>query len=258
MAEKKSSYYSGTSGLVLPYPNKAAYPPAFQQTSRLCFYASLYTSIEINSTFYRIPLARTIEKWTTEVPPDFRFTVKLWKGISHARGLFFKEEDVRKFMQVIGAAGEHKGALLIQFPPGLSSSAFMQLQLLLDLIRVADPEKEWDLSLEFRHRSWIDDDVTDLLNDFSAGIVVHDKFSGGLKIPEHTADFIYLRFHGPNGDYKGSYTDDFLEEYAGYIHEWMQQGKTIYTYFNNTMGHASQNLGMLDKLVREKALKGDF
>ncbi len=249
MAEKKNAFYSGTSGLVLPFKNKAAYPPSFQGGSRLNFYASLYSSIEINSSFYRIPLARTVEKWTTEVPAGFRFTFKLWKGITHARGLFFKEEDVLRFMEVISRAGDYKGALLVQFPPSLTSLAFMQVQLLLDLIRVADPEKKWDLAFEFRHSSWTDQEVYDLLNDFSAGLVIQDKYATGLGVPESTPDFIYLRFHGPSGDYRGSYTDDFLEEYALYIQQWKEQGKTVYAYFNNTIGNASENLQALNAFV---------
>jgi len=68
---------------------------------------------------------------------------------------------------------------------------------------------------------------------------------------DHEADFKYIRFHGPTGNYRESYSDDFLSEYAGYINEWSEQGKMVYVYFNNTMGDALNNLKMLNTLVKE-------
>lgn len=69
---------------------------------------------------------------------------------------------------------------------------------------------------------------------------------------DHTSDFIYLRFHGPQGNYRESYAEDFLNEYATYIHEWMEAGKTVYVYFNNTMGDALKNLEALNGLMEYK------
>lgn len=84
------NYYSGISGLILPVPNKEHYPAEFKEKSRLCYYASLFSSIEVNSSFYRIPQAKTIAKWADDVPADFKFTFKLWRGITHEKGLVFK------------------------------------------------------------------------------------------------------------------------------------------------------------------------
>ncbi|MEJ7692980.1 DUF72 domain-containing protein [Daejeonella sp.] len=97
------NFYSGTSGMALPVPNKAAYPPEFQERSRLGYYAHLFNSIEINSSFYKIPMARTVAKWAAEVPDDFRFTYKLWRDITHVKEFLFKDEDVHRFMQFNGA-----------------------------------------------------------------------------------------------------------------------------------------------------------
>ena len=68
---------------------------------------------------------------------------------------------------------------------------------------------------------------------------------------------MYVRFHGPTGNYRESYVDDFLYEYASYINEWIEEGKTVYVYFNNTMGDAFNNLKYLnaklgDKIERRK------
>ncbi len=83
-----NTFYSGTSGLVLPVP-KLLYPAEFQDKSRLTYYASLFNSIEINSSFYKIPQIPTVCKWAESVPDNFQFTFKLSKAITHAKGLEF-------------------------------------------------------------------------------------------------------------------------------------------------------------------------
>src|SRR4051812_48059362 len=79
-------FYCGTSNVELPVPNKTFFPPEFQEKSRLCYYSSLFNTVEINSSFYRIPLPRTVEKWSSEVTDDFLFTFKLWREITHGKG----------------------------------------------------------------------------------------------------------------------------------------------------------------------------
>src|SRR6478735_8140086 len=110
---KLSNFFSGTSGLLLPVANKAHYPVEYRESSRLQFYSSLFNSIEINSTFRKIPMHRTIQRWTTEVGNDFRFTFKIPEVISHASGLKFPGPTVTKFLQVIRIADSHAGCILL-------------------------------------------------------------------------------------------------------------------------------------------------
>ena len=84
----------GTSGLVLPVPNKQAFPDEFRAGTRLTYYASLFNSMEINSSFYKVPQPATLGKWSHEVPEHFRFTIKLWQGITHVPELHFIPIDV--------------------------------------------------------------------------------------------------------------------------------------------------------------------
>ncbi|MGI4022426.1 MAG: DUF72 domain-containing protein [Janthinobacterium lividum] len=247
--QAKGSFYSGTSGVVLPVPNKLSLPQEFQEKSRLTYYASLFNSIEINSSFYKVPMAATVQKWTESVPEDFRFTFKLWKGITHNKGLDFKVEDVNHFLQVIANAGSKKGCLLVQFPPSLKIANVHQLEKLMIAIRDADAEQNWEIALEFRDRSWYCEEMDDLLNSYQMGIVLHDKSAAASPLVEPATAFVYLRFHGPGGNYKGSYDDDFLYEYAQYINDWQSEGKSVYVYFNNTMGDAIKNLKSLNNFV---------
>ena len=109
-------YYTGLSGLQLPVP-KYLYPAPFENASRLTYYASLFNSIEINSSFYKIPQLATVRKWAGEVPDHFKFTFKLWKGITHNKGLEFSTEDLSAYFKSINGVTDKKGCLLIQFPP---------------------------------------------------------------------------------------------------------------------------------------------
>ncbi|MDR6782794.1 uncharacterized protein YecE (DUF72 family) [Pedobacter africanus] len=252
MALKKNifpNYYSGTSGLLLPVRNKLFYPEAFRDKSRLCFYGSLMNSLEVNSSFYKVPKAATVAKWAHEVPHDFRFTFKLYRGITHNKHLAFDPEAVKHFMEVIDQAGHKKGCLLVQFPPSVSISELRQLALLMDVLRAADPESKWNIALEFRHISLYRDEVYRLLNTYGMGMVIQDKPPAVTPMLETALPFIYLRFHGPDGRYGGSYEDEVLYEYAGYIRSWLQEDKTVFCYFNNTMGNAIANLFTLKDMV---------
>lgn len=255
MEENTDTYYSGTSGLLLPVRNKLFYPDDFKEKSRLCFYASLMNSIEINSSFYKVPMGSTVSKWANDVPEGFKFTFKLAKAITHNKGLAFDPDAVTHFMKVISLVGDKKGCLLVQFPPSVRIGNLNQLVLLMACLRDCDPDRNWKIALEFRHVSLYTEQVYRLLEDYGLGMVIQDKPPANTPILDTDLDFIYLRFHGPGGSYRGSYEDDLLYEYAGYIRDWMAEGKTVYTYFNNTVGEAISNLFTLKDFVLETDLE---
>lgn len=245
-----SNYYTGTSGLLLPVKNKQFYPEEFKEKSRLCFYSSLFNTIEINSSFYKVPMASTVAKWANDVSESFKFTFKLSREITHNKGLVFDSEAVRRFMDVINLVGDKKGCLLVQFPPSVRIANIGQLGLLMKSLRASDPERNWKIALEFRHPSLYHHEVFQLLEEQQLGMVIHDKSPAATPMLETELPFIYLRFHGPGGSYRGSYEDDILSEYATYVQEWLADGKTVFVYFNNTMGDAIANLSALkDKLL---------
>jgi len=250
----KASFFSGASGVAVPQPNKQQYPEEFRDKSRLNYYASLFNSIEINSSFYKLPMASTVRKWAESVPSDFRFTFKLWREITHVKELAFNNEHIDRFMETVGEVGDKKGCLLVQFPPSLTVQYLSQVNKLLERIASTDRQQEWNVALEFRNSSWYTDQTIQLLDDYNAGIVLHDKLSAANTLTHSNAGFVYLRFHGYNGDYKGSYEDDFLSEYAHYIREWMTEGQDVYVYFNNTRGDAVNNLISLNRYVHELEL----
>ena len=247
-----NNYFSGTSGLVLPVPNKTYYPPEFRDKSRLSYYASLFNTIEVNSSFYKIPQAKTVAKWIQEVPDDFKFTYKLWRGITHEKGLTFDVADINRFMAAIDGIGTKKGCLLIQLAPSAKASLMSQLQYLVSCVLEADTDRTWQIAIELRHASWYNDDMFEFAESNKLTVVLHDIPASATPLHFYdTADTVYLRFHGPGGKYRGSYADDVLHEYSSYIHEWQQEGKIVYVYFNNTMGDAVRNLDTLNTFVRQ-------
>lgn len=244
----KTSYYSGTSNVVLPVANKLSFPAEYQSKSRLCYYGSLFNSVEVNSTFYKLPLAKTISRWATEVPDNFKFAFKLWQQITHNKGLAFNAEDIKRFMFVINSATDKKGSLLVQLPPSTTVSTH-QLNHLINEIKQADETNAWQIAVEFRHKSWYNDAVFELLDEHKIAMVLHDLPISAAPMYTGNANFVYLRFHGPQGGYRGSYSDEFLHEYAQYIKGRIEDNKTVYTYFNNTMGDAVKNLLTLNGYI---------
>ena len=231
------NFYCGTSGLVLPVPNKQSFPEAYRTGTRLTYYASLFSSLEVNSTFYKIPKPSTFAKWTTEVPPDFRFTIKLWKGITHQPDLAFDPADIDRFMQTAATIGPKKGCLLIQLPPGAKADNTAQLQNLLEHLQPTD----WKLAVEFRNTSWYTRSTDDLLERFSATRVLQDMPGSFNWQPMTNTSTIYMRYHGPAGDYRGGYSNDQLKNSAANIKIWLKEKKEVYVYFNNTIGDAIPN-----------------
>jgi uncharacterized protein YecE (DUF72 family) len=289
MPLKKGTFRSGTSNVEVPERNKAAFPVAFRSKTHLEYYASLFNSVEINRTFYTLPRPSTIEKWAAQVPEDFRFTMKLWREITHAKELLYKRKDVASFMQTVAPVGPRKGCLLVQFPAGLDVRNVDGLERLLadmeELNLETDEEsgeglrnagkvlpetvkglpgtgRFWRIAVELRNRGWYTPEIYKLLARYKAGLVLHDmpmKGSGGssARVPAEEevtlvadAGFVFKRYHGPKGDYKGSYSPADLESQAAAIQVWLNQGKDVYAYFNNTAeGDAPKDVLLLNQLV---------
>jgi uncharacterized protein YecE (DUF72 family) len=245
-----TKFYCGTSNIMLPVPNKAFFPEAYQDKSRLHYYASLFNSLEVNSSFYKIPMPRTMGKWAEDVPENFRFTFKLWQGITHAKELAYAVADVDRFLLAADGAGLKQGCILVQFPASIKYSLFARAARLLEYMAHHAIPRGWRIAVEFRDSSWYNDDVFGFLETQGLGLVQHDMPASAISFPDLRSDFIFLRFHGTNGDYRGSYSNEFLDEYAGYIHDWIAEGKTVFAYFNNTIGDAVHNALALKKFFK--------
>jgi uncharacterized protein YecE (DUF72 family) len=244
-----SSLYSGTSNVVVPI-KQTEYPAEYSGASRLQYYASLFSSVEINSSFYKIPRAATVEKWRESVPADFRFTFKLPKAVTHAKGLHFSVAEVERFAEAVAHTGDKKGCLLVQLPPSVKRERQEELEGLLECLR--DDAKGWKIAVEFRHVSWYDRAVYRVLQGYGATLVEQDLPASATPPVQVAEDFTYLRFHGPEGGYRGSYDETILAGYAARIIDSIKNGRDMYVYFNNTIGNAIGNLQTLNKKVQDQ------
>ena len=240
------SFYSGTSNLVSPL-KRSEYPIEFTGASRLTYYASIFSSVEINASFYKLPKMATVENWGKSVPEDFRFTFKVPKVVTHAKDLQFSSEELELFAETVDRVGDKKGCLLVQLPPKVKREMEEELTGLLECLR--DNAAGWNIAVEFRHPSWYDRAVYRLLQAYGTGMVEHDLPKAPSPKTEVAENFVYLRFHGPEGTYRGSYEDVILNGYAQRIVIWLKKGMEVYVYFNNTMGDALGNLQTLNVMV---------
>ena len=238
----------GTSNVVLP-GNKQSFPEAFQHKSRLNYYGSLFNTVEVNSSFYKVPLPSTFEKWSMDVPEDFRFTVKLFREITHVKELRSDLDKINHFIKAADGIGNKKGCILVQFPGKITLNYFNQVEAILQRLEETDQPSQWKKAIEFRSPEWYTGETAELLNEYGASMVLHDIPKAKIFEAGKGSGLVYVRFHGPKGDYRGSYTTDFLEEKTRQIKTWLKEGRDVYAYFNNTMGSAFENAKTLQKLT---------
>nr|MBA4139988.1 DUF72 domain-containing protein [Segetibacter sp.] len=118
--QSRGIFRIGTSGIVTP-GTKESFPNEFKLSSRLNYYGSLFNTLEVNSTFHKIPRPSTFEKWLPDVPTDFQFTLKVWREITHVKQLNIDLENIDVFFSAANHIANKKGCLLVQFPGSITA-----------------------------------------------------------------------------------------------------------------------------------------
>jgi len=232
----------GTSGWYYDHWKGRFYPQDLPKSDWLAYYAKEFDTVEINNTFYHLPLEQTIKKWQKLAPAGFLFTVKANRYITHIKKLKDTKDEIQRFFERVKLLKSHLGPVLYQLPPMLHKN----LKLLGSFLKLL-PRKHKAV-FEFRHESWYADDTFKLLDDFNAGFCIHD-LSGQPTPKRITGGVIYIRFHGASGRYAGNYTKPLLAKWAKWIKENKKGVRCIYAYFNNDVeGHAVENARALKTL----------
>jgi uncharacterized protein YecE (DUF72 family) len=232
-------YYVGTSGWHYNDWRGRFYPPKLPKAQWLEFYARHFTTLELNNTFYRLPKDTVFQKWYDTSPGGFVFSVKVSRFITHIKRLQDCEDEVNKFMSRATLLKEKLGPLLYQLPPGLHRDDERLINFLSILPR------ELKHVIEFRHESWLNEEVFEILRRYHAGFCVFDmpKLTSPLIA---TADFAYIRFHGSGSLYSSCYGDEELADWAKEISEMAKDPEAVYIYFNNDVqGFALKNAEMI-------------
>jgi uncharacterized protein YecE (DUF72 family) len=213
---------------------------------RLACYSSHFDTVELNASFYRWPADRAFASWRRRLGDGFQLTVKAPRGLTHARRLYSPETWVERITGAWHALRDRRGVLLVQLHPQHQRDD-ARLAYFLRLL------PSWmKIAVEFRHPSWVDDSVFQLLADHRAAYCV----TSGAHLPcvlRATTDWVYLRLHGPDHNhlYAGSYSDADLDWWSSRIREWQAGGLDVYAYFNNDgHGHAVRNAWALADRVR--------
>ena len=230
--QKASPIYIGTSGWVYSDWQERFYPAELPGKERLSFYARHFGTTEVNYSFYRIPRPATYRNWAVQVPEKFLFAVKAHRSITHIRRLKNAGDVWKEFLKNALELGAKLGPILLQLPPSLRADASL-LENLLSGIRKKAPTHELRVAIEFRHASWFETGIFDLMRAYGTCLVMAHSERYPLSPNEATADFVYIRLHGPGQMFASKYSLEELALWARIIRMWAQKGKTVFVYFNN-------------------------
>ena len=215
--------------------------------------AERFDTVEVNTSFYRIPKSETILSWQEATPERFKFALKLWRGITHYKKLTNSVEFTRRFLEVADVLEPaRRGPLLIQLPPNQGKD-IEKLRAYLEDLR-GSFTTPWEVAVEFRNDAWLAEDVYRMLDEQRTALCIHDMTGKAATDRPNDAGFIYVRRHGTaDGRYAGSYSPEHLESDAERIRRWLKCGKSVYIYFNNDIGgHAFWNAEMLRSMIDVK------
>jgi uncharacterized protein YecE (DUF72 family) len=237
----------GCSGWVYKHWRGIFYPEGLPQKRWFERYAEEFDTVEINASFYRLPLATTFEGWREKAPAGFHYAVKVNRFITHMKKLIDCEEEVDRFIALARPLGDKLGPLLYQLPPSLHKN-IQRLDAFLSRL-----PKDLEQVVEFRHKSWYDEEVLSVLDRHGIGFVAHDM--KGLVSPRWASGrTAYVRFHGAGGKYWGRYSDEALIAWTDWCLEQVRSGKSCWCYFNNDIhGHAIEDARTLKSMVGQMA-----
>jgi uncharacterized protein YecE (DUF72 family) len=225
----------GTSGWQYKSWVGGFYPAGFPAERMLAFYAREFATVEINNSFYRLPAEETLRRWAEATPPGFIFAFKGSRYLTHWRKLTDPAEPLDLLLRRADLLGSKLGPILFQLPPRWRVNV-ERLRSFLALLPRGDR-----FVFEFRDSSWFTPPIYEALRETGTAFCVYEF--GDFRSPvDVTADFAYVRLHGPAGPYSGRYDRAALESWAGRIRTWEAEGRDTYCYFDNDeQGYAVQN-----------------
>lgn len=209
----------------------------------LSCYSTRFEAVEVNSTFYALPSRSSLGAWRDTAKPGFEFACKASRYITHQKKLRDPGTTVPRFLEAVSILRPKLGPILLQLPPRWRVN-HDRLSCFLETL-----SGDFRYVFEFRDRSWHDDRVYELLAKHQAASCILD-LDGFLSPLRLTADFAYVRLHGPDGAYKGSYSARTLAQWAERLVSWYAEGRDVYCFFDNDEnGFAPLNALRLRSLV---------
>ncbi len=240
----REKLYIGTSGWNYRDWTGVFYPEHLSSKDYLRFYSDHFNTVEINSSFYHFPKNATYRNWYSQVPEDFLFSLKVHRSITHIKRLLDIKKEWEKFFDGVINLKEKLGVILFQFPASFRCNDENLERIENFFINCAAPTGNKQFAFEFRHISWDDERIIKILKKYNAGWVIANS-SRYPEIEKITADFVYLRMHGPEELFASEYSETQLKNLAEKIKRWKNR-KSIFVYFNNDFsGYAVKNANQL-------------
>ena len=233
----------GASGWHYKHWRGPFYDAALPPSKMLAHYVQHFDTVEINNSFYRLPTAKAVEMWRDATPPGFLFAVKASRYITHNKKLGDPQSALDTFMPIAELLKSKLGPILFQLPPQWKVNP-KRLDSFLSVL-----PKRHRYAIEFRNQTWHTGEIYTILRAHNAAFCIYDL--AGFQTPlEITADFTYIRLHGPLGKYQGSYPAEALRAWATRIKTWRRRLKHIDMYFDNDQeAFAVWNALELKKLI---------
>jgi len=218
----------GCSGWSYADWRNVVYPAGLPKRHWFAHYTRLFDTVELNSTFYRLPSRPTVEAWAAAAPTGFLYALKLGQFGSHRMKLRDAESWLPNHLDRVERLGASLGPTLVQLPPRWKRDTGR-----LDaFLTVAPRSMRW--TVEIRDPSWLHDDTFEVLRNHGAALCLHDLIAAHPL--EVTTDWTYVRFHGPDATvnaYRGGYGPERLRPWADRLTGYLEQGIDVYCYFNN-------------------------
>ena len=235
----------GTSGWHYKHWCGPFYPEKHSPAKMLEFYLAHFDTVEINNSFYKLPSEQTFANWRQATPAGFCFAVKASRFLTHNKKLKDPENALHNFLPRAQALKEKLGPILFQLPPRWR----VNVERLREFLHALPRHHRY--AFEFREPSWNTEAVYAELRRCNAAYCIFelDRYTSPLEV---TADFAYVRLHGPGGRYQGSYSHSMLRQWAEWIRRW-DTLRDIYVYFDNDQaGYAAQNALQLKRLIAKE------
>lgn len=228
------------------------YPPKTPPANFLTHYAKHFRSVELDTTFYGVLQATTVEAWYNETPPDFIFAAKFPRSITHEKKLIDAQAETEQFLSALQGLREKCGPLLLQFKTDFAPKSAEDLDRYLTQL-----PKAFRYAIEFRHKGWLQNQYFDLLSKHRVAFCLHDLHYAP-KIARLTTDFTYIRWLGNRKRLK--HFDRIQIDRTTELAWWsdtaknaLLRGINVYGFFNNYWaGHAPSSAEMfLRQLIEE-------
>ena len=233
----------GTSGWSYRHWRGRFYPPALPAKEHLAFYAERFDTVEVNATFYRLIARETLAGWREQTPPGFVFACKGSRFLTHLKRLTDCGQGLERYFARVSALEQKLGPILFQLPAHFHPN----LERLAGFLACLPKGPRY--AFEFRDPAWFTSEVSELLRARNAALCLYE-FAGRRSPLELTADFVYIRLHGPEGAYQGSYGEPALAAWAEHLETWRRQGRDVWCYFDNDQaGYAPQNALTLRRML---------